>query len=54
LPEDADQERHERRNQKAIETVHQSSVTGDQAARILGAETPFDRGFEQVASLGKD
>jgi len=33
--------------------VHQSSVTGDQAARILGAETPLDRGFEQVASLGK-
>src|SRR5271170_5502587 len=54
LPQDADQERDERCNQKAVETVHQSSVTGDQAARILGAETPLDRGFEQVASLGKD
>ena len=54
MPEDADQERDERRNQKAVETVHQSSVTGDQAAGILGAETPLDRGFEQVASLGKD
>src|SRR5580700_498376 len=54
LAEDADQERNECCNQKAVETVHQSSVTGDQAARILGAETPLDRGFEQVASLGKD
>src|SRR3984957_21000122 len=54
LPEDADQKRDERRKQKAVETIHQSSVTGYQAARILGAETPLDRGFEQVASLGKD
>jgi hypothetical protein len=54
LPEEADQERNQRRNQKAIETVHQSSVTGDQAAGILGAETPLHRGFEQIASLGKD
>src|SRR5579862_2796888 len=54
LPKQADQERNQRCDQKAVETVHQSSVTGDQAARILGAKTPFDRGFEQVASLGED
>jgi len=54
LPEDADQKGYDCCNQKAVETIHQSSVTGYQAARILGAETPLDRGFEQIASLGKD
>ena len=35
-----------------VEPIHQAAVAGDEAARILNAETPFDSGFEQVAEFG--
>ena len=39
---------------KRVEPVHQPAVAGNEAARILDAETALERGFEQVAKLGDD
>ena len=43
-----------RRDQEAVETIHQSAMAGNELARVLGAETPLDRGLEQVAGLRND
>src|SRR5271169_1272331 len=39
---------------EGVEPIHQSAVAGNEAARILDAETPLERGFEQIAKLGHD
>src|SRR5712691_11011181 len=36
---------------EAIEAVHDAAMAGNDMARVLDAEPPFDRRFEQVAGL---
>ena len=42
------------RRDERVQPVHHPAVAGNEAARILDAETPLERGFEQVAKLGHD
>src|SRR5208282_3333828 len=44
----------ERCRGERVESIHQSAVAGNEAARILDAETPLERRFEQIAKLGHD
>ena len=54
LTNDADEERGKGGDQEPVEAIHQSAMAGNEMARILRAETPLDRGFEQVAGLRQD
>src|ERR1700687_5783952 len=48
---DAENRRSRGRGQKAVETVHQTSMSGDDVTCVLHTESPFDRGFAQVPPL---
>ena len=44
---------HDRRN-KAVETIEQAAVTGNDLTGILDPESPFNRRFKQIARLRHD
>src|SRR4249920_2572476 len=50
-PQNAENGRHNHGGNEPVETIHETAMAGDQMARILDAETPLDRGFEEVAEL---
>src|SRR5258708_27812885 len=46
--------RHPPRGDESVETVHQPAMPGNDMAGILDAETPFHRGFKEIAELGSN
>src|SRR5215467_14602647 len=43
--------RHERGRDKAVQAVHQPAMAGDEPARVLGAVAALERGLEQITGL---
>jgi hypothetical protein len=41
--QDAENGRHNHGGNEPVETIHKTAMAGDEMARILDAETPFDR-----------
>src|ERR1700730_3328654 len=53
-PQKPENRRQDDRSHESVETIHQSAVPGNDLAGVLDAETPFHRGFKQIAKLGSD
>src|SRR5258708_16033373 len=53
-PQNAEYRRHDDRCDKAVEPIQQPAMAGNDLARILDAEAPLYRGFEQIAKLRDD
>src|SRR5258705_10820374 len=50
-PQNAEYRRHDDRCDKSVEPIQQPAMAGDDLARILDAEAPLYRGFEEIAKL---
>src|SRR6187397_1620830 len=50
-PQKTENRRQHDRGDEAVETIHQPAMAGNDLTGILDAETPFHRGFEQIAEL---
>src|SRR5882757_3705898 len=53
-PQNAENRRHDDRCDKAVEPIQQPAMARNDLARILDAEAPLYRGFEQIAKLRDD
>src|SRR5258708_37044447 len=53
-PQNAEYRRHDDRCDKSLEPIQQPAMAGDDLARILDAEAPLYRGFEEIAKLRDD
>src|SRR4030081_221119 len=53
-PQKSENRRDDHRGHEPVETVQQAAMAGNDVAGILDAETPFHRGFKQIAKLRSD
>ena len=53
-PQKTEKCRQHHRGDESVETIHQSAMPGNDMAGILDAETPFHRGFKEIAELGSN
>src|SRR3979490_1313436 len=53
-PQKPENRRQEHRSAESVETIHQSAMPGNDMAGVLDSETPFHRGFKEIAKLGSD
>src|SRR4051812_11866814 len=53
-PQKTENRRQDHRGDESVEPVQQPAMPRDDLAGILDAETPFYRGFEEIAELGSD
>jgi hypothetical protein len=51
--EDSNQRGRQSGDQKTVQSIHHATMTRNEIACVLGAETPFHGGFEQVSALRK-
>src|ERR1700682_4957467 len=53
-PQKPENRRQDDRSDESVETIHQSAMPGNDMAGVLDAETPFHRGFKEIAKLGSN
>src|SRR5262245_10296509 len=51
---DPDDQRGRKRRDETVQPIHQTAMTGNDVARVLGAEVALDGGLQKIARLRHD